>query len=105
VPFKDPERRRAYQRKYKAAERAGTPRLTPPSIPLLPPGLRARTAEDVRDIASRYLAAVDAAEMGLTEKVRNVAVLCTLLLKSIESGNHAARLEAVEQVLKLREAK
>jgi hypothetical protein len=65
-----------------------------------------QTAQDVIDLLQEQIAAVRAdAEAGPLEKARIIGQLAGLTLKAIEAGNVAARVEALEAVLKQRNEK
>ena len=103
MPYRDPETRRAYDRDYKRTARAGggpTPGQT-----LVPLPFRLKTAADVLKLLEEQVAAVrDDPETGTLERARCVGYLVGVALKAIEAGDLAARLEAVESVLKARRA-
>jgi len=101
MPYADPEQRRAYQREYKRGERAGasnpasTPRLT-----LLRSDFRLAAAQDVLSLLEEQVAAVRAAEdVGVLERARCIGYLAGVCLRAIETGQLAARLEALERAL------
>ncbi len=101
MPYKDPERQRAYQREHKRLERAGECRT--PGRTLLPTPFRLRTARDVLALLEEQVAAVrDDPDVGTLEKARCVAYLAVAALRAIEAGDLAGRLEALEGVLKAR---
>ena len=103
MPYKDPARQRDYQREYKQLQRAGDCRTsgqTPVPIPF-----RLKTAADVLALLEEQVSAVrDDPEAGALEKARCVGYLAGVALRAIEAGDLAARLEAVEAVLKARRA-
>ena len=103
MPYRDPDQRRAYDRDYKRTTRTGggpTPGQT-----LVPLPFRLRTAADVLALLAEQVQAVrDEPEAGTLEKARVVGYLAGIALKAIEAGDLAARLEAVESVLKARRA-
>jgi len=55
MPYKDPERQRAYHREWMRLYRAGEVK---PGSPLLPLPLRLRTAEDILAILAEQIEAV-----------------------------------------------
>jgi hypothetical protein len=64
---------------------------------------RLRTAADVLDLLEEQVdAVVKDAESTALEKARCVGFLCGVTLRAIEAGDLAARLEALEAVLKAR---
>jgi hypothetical protein len=98
VPYKDPERMRAYQREYQRMRKAGL-NLTPAKTPL-PLEFKLQTAQDVIDLLAEQIAAVKQdKEAGTLEKARTVGYLLTIALKAIETANLEARIEALERVL------
>jgi hypothetical protein len=102
MPYSDPEKAREYQRGYRRLRRAGDT-CTTPVHPAIPADLRLKTAADVLELLRGQVAAVLAAPDCTTlERARTVGYLATITLKAIEVGDVAARLEAVEAVLKQR---
>src|SRR5437868_1809583 len=105
MPFADAGKARDYQREYRRLRRSGDGCTTPCTSPL-PAGFRLQTAEDVLDLLAEQLEAVRAdGEVGTVERARTVGYLATVALRAIEAGNVAARVEELERVLKLRNAK
>ena len=103
MPYKDPALRAEYQRQYKRLRRVGS-RETPVH-PAIPPAVRLRTAADVLALLAEQVQAVRAEqEAGTLEKARCIGYLAGISLKAIEAGDLAARVEAVEAVLKARRA-
>ena len=102
MPYADPERARSYFREYRRMRRGGDDCSTPCST-RLPVEFRLETAGDVIALIENQVQAVlDDAEAGTLAKARCVGYLASVSLKAIECGNLAARLEAVESVLKAR---
>jgi hypothetical protein len=102
MPFANPNRARDYQREYRRIRRAGDACTTPSTTPL-PPAFRLATAADVLALLEEQVTAVRADEnVGALEKARTVGYLAGIALRAIEAGNLAARLEALEAVLKQR---
>lgn len=102
MPYKDPDAARAYQRDRKRIERAGgsTTHVQPVPLPF-----RLKTAADVIGLIEEQVGAVRAAGDATTlEKARAVGFLAGVALRAIEAGDMAARLEALEAVLKTRGA-
>jgi len=103
MPYRDDERQRAYNREWMRMRRtgeSGTPGGTP-----LPAPFRLQTAQDVIDLLSDQIEAVRNEEaVGTLERARIIGFLAGIALKAIEAGNIAARLEALESVLKARNA-
>jgi len=62
-----------------------------------------RAAQDVIDLLSDQIEAVRLEDTaGTIERARTIGYLAGIALKAIEAGNLAARLEALESVLKAR---
>lgn len=102
MPYADPERARGYFREYRRMRRGGDACSTPGST-RLPVEFRLETAGDVIGlIESQVQAVLDDAKAGTLEKARCIGYLAGVSLKAIECGNLAARLEALEMVLKAR---
>jgi hypothetical protein len=102
MPYTDPERGRQYQREYRRTRRAGDS-CTTPCTTLLPLEFRLRTAADVLDLLEEQVdAVVKDADSTALEKARCIGFLCGVTLRAIEAGDLAARLEALEGVLKAR---
>lgn len=103
MPYRSPEDRRAYHRDYKRLRRAGigqTPSQTP-----LPAEFRLRKATDIIGLMEEQVALVrQDGLLSTTERARCLGFLATVALRAIESGDMAARLEAIEAVLKRRRA-
>jgi hypothetical protein len=101
VPYTDPERARDYQRQYRRSARAGEPCTTAGTT--LPVEFRLQTAQDVIDLLQEQIGAVrDEKKAKTLEKARAIGYLASIALRAIETGNLAARLEAMEAVLKQR---
>jgi hypothetical protein len=103
MPYRDPDKARSYQRDYRRLRRAGDSCTTPGTTPV-PPAFRLQTAQDVIDLLQEQVAAVRTEKKaGTLEKARAIGYLAGIALKAIETGSLAARLEALEQVLKQRQ--
>ena len=101
MPIADPELSRTYQREYKRLVRAGSS-LTPGQSSV-PSEFRLQTASDVLEMLSGQADAVlKDADLGTIERARTIGFLAGALLKAIELGNLAGRLEAMEAALKSR---
>jgi hypothetical protein len=102
MPYADLDRARDYQREYRRIRRAGDD-CTTPGTSLVPLPFRLQTAADVLTmLEDQATAVVDDADASALEKARVVGFLCGVALKAIESGSMAARVEALEAALKLR---
>ena len=99
MPYRDPEKRRTYDRDYKRSARVGN--CPTPGQTLVPMPFRLKTAGDVLKLLEEQVAAVRGEpNAGTLEKARCVGYLAGVALKAIEAGDLAARLEAIETVLK-----
>jgi hypothetical protein len=105
MPYRDPERQRAA--KAESARRRRLARVEPNRgtlAPLLSAELRIATASDVLRVIESQVAAVLTDEaLGTAERARVVSTLAGVALRAIEAGDLAARLEALERHLHLRE--
>jgi hypothetical protein len=103
MPYKDPGKQQAYQREYGRLRRAGEPQT--PGQTAIPLPFRLKTAADVLALLEEQVAAVRGDDTLTTvERARTVGYLAGISLKAIEAGDLAARLEAVEGVLRARRA-
>ena len=103
MPYKDPEKRQAYQREYKRMRRAGSSQT--PSQTLVPLPFRLKTAQDVLALIEEQVNVVrDEPEAGTLEKARTIGYLAGIALKAVEVADLSSRVEALEQVLKRRKA-
>ncbi len=103
MPYRDPERRQAYQREYKRMQRAGGGQT--PGQTQLPGSFRLKTAQDVVALLEEQINNVrEEPEAGTLEKARAVGYLAGIALKAVETADLAGRVEAVERVLKRRKA-
>jgi hypothetical protein len=69
----------------------------------LPLPIRLQQAADVIDLLQKQVEAVSTdPDAGTLEKARTIGYLAGIALRAIEAGNTAARLEALESVLKQR---
>ena len=99
MPYKDPEKRRVYQREYRRMQRAGSSKT--PGQTLIPLPFRLKTARDVLALIEEQVNAVrDEPEAGTLEKARAVGYLAGVALKAVEVADLSARVEAVERVLR-----
>ena len=105
MPFADPERAKSYQRTYRRMRRAGE-NCTTPCTSLLPEEFRLDTARDVLELVGEQAEAVlNDDDIGTVERARTIGYLATILLRAIESGDMAARIEALEKALEARTKK
>ncbi|KAF1083868.1 hypothetical protein SPSYN_03024 [Sporotomaculum syntrophicum] len=103
MPYKDPEKNRAYHREYKRIQRAGGNQT--PCQTALPLSFKLKTAQDVLNLIAEQIEAVkNDTDAGTLEKARCIGYLANTALKAVESVNIESRLAAVEQILKGRKA-
>lgn len=81
--------------------RAGDSRSICPPAPAVPSATRLRTAADVLAVVEEQVGHVRASgEIGPVERARAVGFLLGIALRAIEAGDVAARVEALEAVLR-----
>jgi hypothetical protein len=103
MPYRDPERQRDYQREYGRLRRAGGAQT--PSQSTIPLPFRLKKAADVLALLEEQVGAVRGdGSLTTVERARTVGYLAGIALRAIDAGDLAARLEAVESVLKGRRA-
>jgi hypothetical protein len=103
MPYRDAGRQRDYQREYGRLRRAGAAQT--PGQTVVPVPFRLKTAADVVKLLEEQVGAVRGDDALTTvERARTVGYLAGVALRAIEAGDLAARLEAVESVLKQRRA-
>jgi hypothetical protein len=101
MPFKDPAKAKEHAKNYRRAKRVEQARVHPVAIPV---ETRLRCAADVIRLLEQQVGAVlGDTTLGTTERARTIGYLASVSLRSIEAGNLAARIEALESVLKNRE--
>ena len=101
MPYSDAERSRAYQREYRRMRRASDGCTT--GCTTLPADFRLRAATDVLQLLEEQVEAVRAEKKaGALEKARTIGFLASIALRAIADGNLAARIEALELILKQR---
>ena len=100
MPFADAEKRREYDADDKRKAWAAEPCPTRLSLPV---EFRAKTAADVLGLLNEQLDTVrQDASLGSVERAKAVGYLAGIMLRAIEAGDVAARLEALETILKSR---
>ena len=103
MPFADPEKRRAYDSDYKRKARAAEPC---PTRLAMPTEFRAKTAADVLALLNEQLNTLrQDASLGSVERAKGVGYLAGIALRAIDAGDVAARVEALESILKSRPKK
>ncbi len=98
MPYKDPEKQKAYRREWMRMNRAGesgTPRAT-----LNPAPVRIKTATDILDLLEVTINEVRDADSDVLTKARCVGYLAGIALKAVETADLEKRLIAVEKLLK-----
>ncbi len=100
MPFADPEKRREYDADFKRKARAAEPCPTRLSLPV---EFRAKSAADVLAMLNEQLDTLrQDASLGSVERAKAVGYLASIALRSIETGDVALRLEALEGILRSR---
>ena len=94
MPFKDPERRREYQREYKRGQHRD--RVRTPCQTSIPAKFRVRTARHVLDLLEEQINVVRNEDTDAVVKARCIGYLAVTALKAIETVDLADRLEKVE---------
>jgi hypothetical protein len=103
MPYKDPDQQRGYKREWARMQRAGESG-TPGGTHVLME-FRLQTARDVLALLEDQVNAVrDDEKITTLERARCLGYLVGVALKAIEAGDIAARIEALEAVLKRRSA-
>ena len=103
MPYKDADQQREYQREYGRLRRAGDAQT--PGQTAIPLPFRLKTAADVLALLEEQVGAVRGdSKLTTVERARTVGYLAGVALRAIEAGDLAARVEAVEAVLKGRRA-
>src|SRR5436305_46013 len=103
MPYRDPDARRAYDREYQRTRRAGGSQT--PGQTVVPLPFRLKKAADVLALIEEQVGTVRGdSTLTTTERARTVGYLAGIALRAIEAGDLAARVEAVEAVLKARRA-
>lgn len=98
MPYRDPEKRRAYHREYKRLRRAGLSQT--PGQTLVPMPFRLKTAQDILALLAEQVAAVREDEnAGVLEKARCIGYLAGIALKAVEVADLSTRVEALERAL------
>ncbi len=103
MPYSDPAKARQYQKKYRQQQRAGGKGCTARTSVDIPPAARVRTAADVLRLLEEAVNDVRAdADAKALEKARCIAYVSGVVLRAIEVGDLAARVEALEALQKQR---
>jgi hypothetical protein len=106
MPYSNPDRQRAAKAESARRRRAAGVEPSRGTLgPLLDGETRLQTAQDVLAVIEGQVAAVlGDDELGTAERARLIATLSGVALRAIEAGELAARVEALESVLRGREA-
>ena len=98
VPYRDPERRRQYQRDRARLRRAG--RTDSPPKLTLPDAVRIKTARDILELLEEQINLLRAdLGLGTIERARTLGALAGVALRAVETADLEARLAALEKVL------
>jgi len=99
MPYRDPEKQRAAVRESQRRRRAaGAGKARGHTLPELAE-LRLETAKDVVALLGGQVRAVIAdPKLGTVERARTIGYLASCLLRAIETGDLAERLEALESM-------
>jgi hypothetical protein len=101
MPFRNPERRREYQRDRARLRRAG--RADSPAKTALPGPIRVQTARDVLKLLGEQINLLRAdLGLGTVERARALGALAGVALRAVETADLEARLAALEAVLNAR---
>jgi len=97
MPYKNPEKRRDYQREYKRLQR-----LTPAQVSI-PLEFKLKTAQDILELLAEQISAVKRdPEAGTLEKARTIGYLASIALRAVETAELEARVEEIERMLENR---
>ena len=98
MPYRDPDRRRAYQAEWRRLRRAGR-RESPLQIEL-PAPICLQTARDVLEMLTEEINSVRRDPgVGTLERARCVGSLAGIVLRAVETSQLEERLAAVERAL------
>jgi len=99
MPYKNPEKKRDYQREYKRLQRGA---LTPAQVSI-PLEFKLKTAQDILELLAEQICAVKRdPEAGTLEKARTIGYLASIALRAVETAELEARVEAIERMLENR---
>jgi len=101
MPYADPDKSRTYHRDYQRQWRSGLTTCKPSN---LDGPARIQTAQDVLDLMEETINEVREADADALVKARCIGYLAAITLKAVETANLEARVEAVEETLKIRKA-
>jgi CII-binding regulator of phage lambda lysogenization HflD len=98
MPYKNPEKKRDYQREYKRLQR-----LTPAQVSI-PLEFKLKTAQDILELLAEQICAVKRdPEAGTLEKARTIGYLASIALRAVETAELEVRVEEIERMLENRE--
>jgi hypothetical protein len=102
VPYRDPKRRREYDKLRKRLKRAGA---SNPSPAVLPSGFRLRTAQHVLELIEKAAALVEGdTDARAIERGRALALVAGVALRAVETASLEARIAALEEAMRGRRA-
>jgi len=100
MPYKNPDKQRAYKREWMRMQRAGESGTPGGTLPL---PFRLQTAQDVVRLLEEQIAAIrEEQQAGTLEKARAIGYLAGIALKAVEVAGLEERVAALETVLKQR---
>lgn len=99
MPYADLEKKREYHRNYQRRQRAG---LTGSQTLNLESPLRIKTATDVLQLLEETINDVRDTKGDALIRARCIGFLAGVTLKAVETANLEGRIEALEEILKLR---
>jgi hypothetical protein len=96
MPFSDREKQREYKAQWARQRRVSSAGSS--ASKAIIPEVRIKTAQEIRDLLSQALYAVQADEKaGTLEKARVIGYLAGVALKAVEASDLEARIETLEK--------
>jgi len=103
MPYKEPEKKRDYQREYMRLQRGGQG-FTPAQVSI-PLEFKLKTAQDILNLLSEQISAVKRDPVaGTLEKARTIGYLAGIALKAVEATGLEVRVLSLEGILLRRKA-
>jgi hypothetical protein len=111
MPYKDPEKQKAYNREYKRRQRLAKKKDTKSQTPVQlfrreESEFRIKTANDILELLADTIRQVRSLEFTEPKdtlgKTRTIGYLAQIALRAVETANLEGRIEALETVLKTR---
>ena len=103
MPYKDPDKRREYEREKRRRQRAAAQIVALEGTKKNPCPPQAsgpiRTPQDVLDVLSAQIRLVESARAETLIRARTIATLANVVLKALEVGDLAARVASLENQL------